>query len=179
MNLTDPSGLAGGCETCYNDLRLGMSHEQALLAQQGWEPYSEALFKGTAIGFGIAGLVYAPQIAIAAGANPGVVTLGVVTAELTALGASGGVEPTATRITKIDSGLIYRSASGTPNSMTPRPVDTSGLSAANSLENALPGKNQIIDTAKLTNLCAVCDNSATGHVSIAPIDMNRMGGVDS
>jgi RHS repeat-associated protein len=72
--------------------------------------------------------------------------------------------------------LIYRSASGTPASMTPRAVDTRGLSAANSAENALAGKNQIIDASKLQNLCAVCDNAATGHVSIAPKDMNQMPG---
>ena len=35
VNLTDPTGLAGGCETCYSDLRLGMSQKSALLAQQG------------------------------------------------------------------------------------------------------------------------------------------------
>ena len=70
--------------------------------------------------------------------------------------------------------LIYRAASGTPSSMTPRPVDAKGLSAANSLENALPGKNQIIDTSRFTNLCATCDNLATGHVSITPRDMSQM-----
>jgi hypothetical protein len=60
--------------------------------------------------------------------------------------------------------------------MTPRAVDASGLSAANSLANALPGKNQIIDTSKLTNLCAVCDNKITGHVSIFPREMSQMQG---
>jgi hypothetical protein len=58
--------------------------------------------------------------------------------------------------------------------MTPRPVDANGLSAANSLENALSGKNQIIDTSKFTSLCATCDNAATGHVSITPRDMSLM-----
>jgi RHS repeat-associated protein len=71
-------------------------------------------------------------------------------------------------------GLIYRSASGTPTSMTPRVKDVGGLSAANSLENALPGKNQIIDTSKLTFLCAECDNPKTGHVSIYPKDPRLM-----
>lgn len=59
-------------------------------------------------------------------------------------------------------GLIFRAASGTPLSMTPRATELGGLSAANSLANALPGKNQIIDTAKLKNLCVVCDNTAAG-----------------
>ena len=72
--------------------------------------------------------------------------------------------------------LIYRSASGTPASMTPRAANVNGLSAANSLDNALPGKNQVIDTSKLSNLCAVCDNLATGHVSITPIDATQMQG---
>jgi len=72
--------------------------------------------------------------------------------------------------------LIYRSASGTPVSMTPRAVDAKGLSAADSLKNALPGKNQVIDTSKFRKLCAVCDNSATGHVSITPKDMSQMQG---
>jgi RHS repeat-associated protein len=70
--------------------------------------------------------------------------------------------------------FIYRSATGTAESMTPRAKDVNGLSAANSLENALPGKNQIIDASKLKSLCAVCDNPATGHVSIFPKDMSQM-----
>jgi hypothetical protein len=72
--------------------------------------------------------------------------------------------------------LVYRSASGTPASMTPRAKDVGGLSAADSLSNALPGKNQVIDTSKLENLCAVCDNPATGHVSIYPKDPSQMQG---
>ena len=43
---TDPTGLAGGCEMCYSDLRLGMSHDQAVAAQEGFEPYSEAAAEG-------------------------------------------------------------------------------------------------------------------------------------
>jgi RHS repeat-associated protein len=72
-------------------------------------------------------------------------------------------------------GKIFRSASGTSSSMTPRPIkDANGLSAANSLENSLPGKQQIIDTSKLKELCAVCDNAKTGHISIAPKDKSLM-----
>jgi hypothetical protein len=44
------------------------------------------------------------------------------------------------------------------------------------LANALPGKNQVIDTRKLNNLCATCDNPATGHVSISPKDPKAMKG---
>ena len=76
----------------------------------------------------------------------------------------------------VNEGLVYRAASGTPKSMTPRPTDVKGLSAANSLENALPGKNQVIDTSRLNNLCAVCDNPKTGHVSIMPTDKSQMQG---
>jgi len=90
----------------------------------------------------------------------------------------GGPEVKAEQMVAAKEGetLIYRSASGTPASMTPRVKDAGGLSATNSLENALPGKNQIIDTSKLTNLCAVCDNLATGHVSIYPKNPSLMEG---
>lgn len=44
----------------------------------------------------------------------------------------------------------------------------------------MPGKNQVIDTSKLDQLCAVCDNPKTGHVSIKPKDMSQMlGWIDS
>ncbi|WP_139093441.1 RHS repeat domain-containing protein [Delftia sp. JD2] len=96
----------------------------------------------------------------------------------------GGVGASIAAYRSIDSAkdgtLIYRSASGTPNSMTPRTVDVQGLSATNSIEKSLPGKIQVINTAKFKNLCAVCDNPQTGHVSIKPIDMNQMQGwIDS
>jgi len=38
----------------------------------------------------------------------------------------------------------------------------------------MPGKNQVIDTSKFDKLCAICDNSKTGHVSIKPKDMSQM-----
>jgi hypothetical protein len=60
--------------------------------------------------------------------------------------------------------------------MTPRAIDDKGLSAADRLANALPGKNQIIDTSKLKSLCAVCDNPNTGHVSIMPKDASQLQG---
>jgi len=47
-------------------------------------------------------------------------------------------------------------------------------------EGQVPGKNQVIDTSKLDQLCAVCDNPKTGHVSIKPKDMSQMlGWIDS
>jgi len=46
--------------------------------------------------------------------------------------------------------------------------------------NRMPGKNQVIDTSKLDKLCAVCDNTKSGHVSIKPKDMSQMQGwIDS
>lgn len=69
--------------------------------------------------------------------------------------------------------LVYRGGSGTPNNLTPRARDVEGLSAN---VNPLPGKNQVVDTSKLDQLCAVCDNPATGHVSIKPKDMSQMQG---
>ena len=67
--------------------------------------------------------------------------------------------------------LIYRSGSRSATNLTPRAKDTTGLSA--NLQ-PMPGKNQVIDTSKLNNLCATCDNPKTGHVSITPKDMNQM-----
>ncbi|MDQ0418935.1 hypothetical protein J2Z48_003140 [Croceifilum oryzae] len=61
--------------------------------------------------------------------------------------------------------------------LTPRAKDTTGLSAS---KKPMPGKNQIIDTSKFENLCAVCDNPKTGHVSIFPKDKSQMQGwIDS
>jgi RHS repeat-associated protein len=74
----------------------------------------------------------------------------------------------------IETGMIYRAGSGSAANLTPRLQDVNGLSATNSLTSALPGKNQIIDTSKLKQLCAVCDNAKTGHVSIGPRDASRM-----
>lgn len=74
-------------------------------------------------------------------------------------------------VTKKADNLVYRNGSGTPTNLTPRPTDKEGLSAN---VNPMPGKNQVIDTTKLDNLCAVCDNPNTGHVSIKPKDMSQM-----
>lgn len=73
--------------------------------------------------------------------------------------------------------FVYRGGSGTPTNLTPRPNDIGGLSGN---VNPMPGKNQVIDTSKLDQLCAVCDNPKTGHVSIKPKDMSQMQGwIDS
>lgn len=116
----------------------------------------------------------APGVVAAAVSNPAVLAeVTIAAGEVSAGDALAGASLAVAAATKAE-GLIYRAASGTPGSMTPRAADKAGLSAANSLENALPGKNQVIDTSKLTNLCAICDDAATGHVSITPKDMNLM-----
>lgn len=84
--------------------------------------------------------------------------------------------PLATAAPAMTEGLVYRAASGTPKSMTAPSGDLNGLSACNNLQTALPGKNQIIDVSKLNNLCARCDNIATGHVSIMPKDVTQLEG---
>lgn len=58
--------------------------------------------------------------------------------------------------------------------MTPRPVDTGGLSAFTAPQASMPGKYQIIDVSKLSLLRAVCDNRETGHYSIVPQNLARM-----
>lgn len=49
--------------------------------------------------------------------------------------------------------LIYRAASGTPASMTPRVVDVKGLSAADSLANALLERIKL-STPQSSKVCA-------------------------
>lgn len=69
---------------------------------------------------------------------------------------------------------VYRGASGTYQSMTPRAIDTEGLSSWDK-PNRIQGKVQIIDTQKLgDDLEAVPDGG--GHVSIRPKDMSEMEG---
>ena len=72
--------------------------------------------------------------------------------------------------------LIFRQGNANAYQFTPRTKDVKGLSAFDSLENAKPGNNQIIDTSLLKNLCAVCDNPETGHISIFPKDFSQMQG---
>ncbi|MDT0487244.1 hypothetical protein [Streptomyces doebereineriae] len=69
---------------------------------------------------------------------------------------------------------VYRGASGTYQSMTPRPDDAEGLSSWDK-PNRIRGKVQIIDTQKLgDDLEAVPDGG--GHVSVRPKDMSEMEG---
>ena len=120
-----------------------------------------------------AGLAAAAMEAAAADAGAGAAAAEMAGADA-GLAAEAGAEGAVAAGDAGESNFVYRAASGTPNSMTPRAVDTNGLSASDSLANALSGKNQVIDTSKFTNLCAICDNPETGHVSIRPTDMSQM-----
>ena len=68
-------------------------------------------------------------------------------------------------------GIVYRGGSKSNKNFTPRPKDIDGLSTFN---KPILGKNQVIDTSKLTNLEAVLDNPKSGHVSIRPKDKSKM-----
>lgn len=70
--------------------------------------------------------------------------------------------------------LIYRSGAATPVNMTPRPTDLDGLSASRDVPSAPGCKYQVIDTSKLNQLHAFCDNALTGHFCIVPEDMSKM-----
>ena len=69
-------------------------------------------------------------------------------------------------------GMIYRNATGTPSSLTPRPgVDDlpgGGLSFFNSIDKLNPEKYIAIDASKLQRLTAILDNNPPGHVTVAP-----------
>ncbi|TPK59212.1 hypothetical protein FJ546_22270 [Mesorhizobium sp. B2-4-19] len=82
------------------------------------------------------------------------------------------------KLGKVEGAVVYRDGSATLANLTPKAKDIdTGLSARMA---PVPGKNQVIDPAKFENLCAVCDNAVTGHVSIAPIDKSLMQGwIDS
>jgi hypothetical protein len=74
-------------------------------------------------------------------------------------------------------GVVYRGGSRTISNLTPRPgIDTTGLSAFRSLEQAVPpgGKAQVIDVARLKNLVAYADDVPPGHVSIRPHDVSEL-----
>jgi hypothetical protein len=70
--------------------------------------------------------------------------------------------------------LIYRAGAATPVNMTPRVTDKNGLSAFKNVPKAPGRKFQVIDTSKLTELRAYCDDESSGHFCIVPRDMSRM-----
>jgi hypothetical protein len=70
--------------------------------------------------------------------------------------------------------IIYRSGAGTPLNMTPRSTDPEGLSAFKEAPRTPGRKYQVIDTVKLNELRAFCDDDVTGHFCIVPQDMSRM-----
>jgi len=77
-------------------------------------------------------------------------------------------------------GRAYRSASGTPDSVTPRPgiddVSGGGLSFFDSLDNpgVKSGKYVEIDTSRLRALIAIRDNQPPGHITIRPPTLTEL-----
>jgi RHS repeat-associated protein len=69
-------------------------------------------------------------------------------------------------------GIIYRNASGTPASLTPRPgvddIPGGGLSFWNSVDKLNSGKYISIDASKLENLIAILDEDLPGHIIVIP-----------
>ena len=72
----------------------------------------------------------------------------------------------------------FRNASGTPDSLTPRPgkddLPGGGLSFWDSLDKLSPGKYVKVASEKLNNLKAVLDNPKTGHISISPSSLDEL-----
>jgi hypothetical protein len=64
---------------------------------------------------------------------------------------------------------VFRKGSATDANLTPRPVDTRGLSTTIKTPS---GKSQVIDPARLKQLEAVQDGA--DHASIRPLDQSRM-----
>jgi len=64
---------------------------------------------------------------------------------------------------------IFRKGSSTDSNLTPRPVDTGGLSTT---VKPPPGKSQVIYPARLKQLEAIQDGA--DHASVRPKDMSRM-----
>jgi RHS repeat-associated protein len=73
---------------------------------------------------------------------------------------------------------IYRNATGTSDSMTPRPgVDDlpgGGLSFWTGIENLNPGKYVAVDPTKLNKLSAVLDNIPPGHIRVVPDTIGQL-----
>jgi RHS repeat-associated protein len=81
---------------------------------------------------------------------------------------------------RMSQGRIYRSASGTADSLTPRPgiddLPGGGLSFFNSLENpgVQPGKYVSVDVSRLNTLGAFFDNNPPGHVTVRPQTLGQL-----
>jgi hypothetical protein len=67
---------------------------------------------------------------------------------------------------------IYRAASGTPDSVTPRPgiddLPGGGVSFWSSVAHLSPGKYIEVDPGRLRDLIARFDGNPPGHVTVAP-----------
>jgi hypothetical protein len=75
-------------------------------------------------------------------------------------------------------GQIYRNASGTADSLTPRPsvddIPGGGLSFWNNIESLASGKYVTVDATKLKQLKAVLDNNPAGHITVAPETLQEL-----
>jgi len=75
-------------------------------------------------------------------------------------------------------GMMYRNASGTADSLTPRPgiddIAGGGLSFWNSLDALNPGKYVVVDASKLQQLKAVLDNNPIGHITVSPATLQEL-----
>jgi hypothetical protein len=74
---------------------------------------------------------------------------------------------------------IFRSASGSPDSLTPRPgiddLPDGGLSFWDSIDYIKPGDKYVeVDTGRLRNLQVVPDNIPPGHVTVRPPTLNDL-----
>ncbi|HJW91827.1 MAG TPA: hypothetical protein VJ436_14415 [Anaerolineales bacterium] len=121
---------------------------------------------GLVIGAALVGTAAAAGAAALAGSSTVACADGDCTNEVRA-GASGVAKFTET---------IYRNATGTADSLTPRPgiddVPGGGLSFYKGLEYLNPGKYVAVDPNKLTNLSAIL--SPPGHVSVSPATLEKL-----
>ena len=188
--LTDPSGenpllLVGGLGGLLGGAIYGYGSQVVRNLNQGmcfWDALSTnidagqvALYAGvgTVLGLGMGGAMVGIQ-ALAG-------YLGAATTIGTALSADGdltnevqGIAQPANRFT----GIIYRNATGSPSSLTPRPgiddVPGGGLSFFNNIDKLNPGKYVAIDASKLQKLTAVFDNNPPGHVTVTPSTLSEL-----
>ena len=193
--LTDPSGknpllLVGALGGLLGGTIYGYGSWAIRNFNQGmcfWDALSTNIDAGQVALYAGAGLVLGTGMG---GAMVGIQALAAYFATGTTLGtalsADGdptnevrGIAQTTNRFT----GIIYRNASGTPDSITPRIINDvtepisqgklPGLSFWNSIDKLNPGKYIRIDTSKLKTLQAIFDNDPEGHVTVT-IDIQAL-----
>jgi hypothetical protein len=92
--------------------------------------------------------------------------------------AAANVVESALSSTESSSGLLYRAATGSPDSLTPRTSDIvpgGGLSFWDSIDKIGPGEKYVaVDPQKLKTLEAFPDNNPTGHVTVRPKSLESL-----